>query len=138
MKEKIKAWMKENWMYVAGGAATVAAVGLAVWKGLKTDNSVIDPIVIDKGKDDWMDQLTTYSAVKGKRLTVRETDAILEYDELERALLKEKGILTYGIEADICDELLKNPDNEYMFSVLNKLEGFWTYVDEDGNKVEGS
>ena len=141
MKEKlakVKSWAKENWMYVAGGAATVTAVGLAIWKGLKTDNSVIDPMVIDKGKNEWMDQLKTYSSVNGNYLTVRETDAVLGYDILERNLLKEKGILTDNVEMDICDEIKANPDSEYLFSVLDKIEGFWIYVDKDGNKIEGS
>lgn len=131
MKEKVKAWMKENWMYVAGGAATVTAVGLAIWKGLKTDNSVIDPMVIDKGKDDWMDQLETYCELKDKPLTVRETGAVLGYDEMARGILMSKGILTKDIEVSIYDEIKANPDNEYLFSVLDKIEGFWEHIDKD-------
>lgn len=136
--EKIKVWMKENWMYVVGGTATLSVIVLAVWKGSKTDISVVKPFVIDKSKDEWMDQLNVKAKFNGQPLTVREMEAIAVFDEWHRSLMKEEGFLSDKIDADITDKIEANPDSAYIISVLDGIEGFWSELEPSEEKSEGS
>ena len=129
MKEKIKkvkGWFKENWIYVAGGAATVGVIALAIVKGMKPDNDAIDPFVIDRSKDDWMDQLKAPFALEGGRqFTVRESFAADLLDEFQRDQLKKQGILTDELEAELVDKFVE----EYpeATAILDQIEGFWNW-----------
>ena len=123
--EKVKGWFKENWMYVAGGAATVGVIALAIVKGVKPDDT-IDPLVIDQNKTDWMDQLKAPFACKGKQFTVREAFAAALLDDYQREQLKKEGILTDAHEAELVDKFVEEyPDAT---AILDQIEGFWTWI----------
>lgn len=129
MKEKIekaKAWFKKNWVYVTAGAATAGVIVVAVVKGL-SDGGVIDPIVIDKAKEDWMDQLKTYEQYtdKGKLMTVREACAALDYCELVHSYLKENGTLTKEIEKQAFHDLNENGKLSYIGPILEEYGTFF-------------
>ena len=129
MKEKIekaKAWFKKNWVYVTAGAATAGVIVVAVVKGL-SDGGVIDPIIIDKAKEDWMDQLKTYEqySSKGKLMTVREACAALDYNELVHSYLKENGTLTKEMEKQVYRDLNEKGDLSYIKPILEKYGTFF-------------
>lgn len=129
MKEKIekaKAWFKKNWVYVTAGAATAGVIVVAVVKGL-SDGGVIDPIVIDKAKVDWMDQLKTYEqySSKGKLMTVREACAALDYNELVHSYLKENGTLTKEMEKQVYRDLNEKGDLSYIKPILENYGTFF-------------
>ena len=131
MKEKIvkaKAWFKRNWVYVAAGATTAGVIALAIVKGMKPDSDVIDPVVIDRGKDDWMDELEAPFACKGRQFTVREAFAAALLNEYERQQLKEEGIFTGAHEADLVDKFVEEYPEQT--AILDQIEGFWSWIDE--------
>ena len=135
MKEKIekaKSWFKENWAYVAGGAATVGVIALAVIKGIKADADVIDPFVIDKGNYKWMDQLTTYEKYNSsdRFMTVRETCAALDYNELVRSYLLDKNILTKDMEKDAYNSIQEN-EKEMFNYIVPILEDYGFFVKKE-------
>lgn len=130
--EKVKGWFKENWMYVAGGAATASVIALAIVKGIKPDDCVIDPIVIDRGKEDWMDQLFTYEkySCNDRFMTAREACAALDWNELARSYLIDKGILTKEVEKDIYNVI--KADDRKMFDYLYPiLDGYGFFVSDE-------
>lgn len=129
MKEKIvkaKAWFKKNWVYVAAGATTAGVIALAIVKGIKPDSDVIDPLVIDRGKDDWMDELKAPFVYKDRQFTVREAFAAALLDEYERSQLKQEGIFTDAHEANLVDKFVKEYPEQT--AVLDQIEGFWTWI----------
>lgn len=123
---KIKEWLKENWLYVAGGVATAGVIAVAVIKGLKPGDSNL--LTIDTSKDDWMDskELDTGWRVKGNPLTVRQTLACAALDDYIYEQMKDKGLLTTNIEADICDKFCE--ENSGTSEILDTIDGFWKYT----------
>ena len=120
---KFKNWLKENGLYVLGGLATAGVMVAAVIKGLKPDDTVIDPYVIDRGKDDWMDELKTDRWILGKELTIREALAVGDYyvytvkqlsPDIDDVVDINKGFLK-----------VENPKD---IEVLNSIEGPWKYT----------
>lgn len=96
-KEGIKNWFRNNWAYVVAGEAVIATIVLAVLSGKTNDSGVIDPYVIDRAKDDWMDELYTGARWNGKELTVRQ---IICDDHLNCCIIdaaRENGVLTSEI-----------------------------------------
>lgn len=136
-KESVKAWLKENWGYlVAGGALVGTAIVAAVCALNKTDD-VIDPFVIDRANADWMDQLDSFHRMEstGKYLTVREALECSCLDQYIKDSMKDRGLLTPALEADICDDFCeKFPERA---AVLDGIEGFWHYQ-EDAAIAEAS
>lgn len=131
-KEKVKAWFKKNWVYVAygvGGAATIAAVVVGISTGLAQDKSVGDLLVIDKSKDDWLDQLTTPAIFKGKHMTVRQADSAFHLESFQNSRLREQGIFTDKMDADLVDEFCKR--FPYDCKVLETLEGYFVPSKEE-------
>lgn len=129
MKEKIekaKTWFKKNWVYVTAGATTAGVIALAIVKGMKSDGDVIDPLVIDRGKDDWMDELKAPFVYKDRQFTVREAFAAALLDEYERRQLKQEGIFTDAHEADLVDKFVEEYPEQT--AVLDQIEGFWTWI----------
>lgn len=125
MKEKMKTWFKKNWMYVTIGAASAGAIALAIINGFKEDTS-IDPIVIDKSTDEWMDKLTIPGMeFKGKELTVMEAVCIGELDSYLRDRMKSNGLLTDEMEANIADDFVKQ--YPATTKVLDSIDGFWIF-----------
>ena len=121
--EKVKSWFKENWMYVAGGATVAGAVALAIVKGIEQDDSVIEPIVIDIGTDDWKDKLMSGAYCGDYPLTVRQRIAIGDIDSYSWDYLKKHGIVTREIDQKISDDF-KN-DYPEIIKILNTIDGFW-------------
>lgn len=123
---KIKEWLKENWLYVAGGVATAGVIAVAVIKGLKPGDSNL--LTIDTSKDDWMDskELDTGWRVKGNPLTVRQTLACAALDDYIYEQMKDKGLLTTNIEADICDKFCE--ENSGTSEILDTIDGIWKYT----------
>lgn len=125
---KFKNWLKENWLYVAGGVATAGVIAAAVIKGLKPGDSNSNLLTIDTSKDDWMDskELVTGWRVKGNPLTVRQSLACAALDNYIYEQMKDKGLLTTNIEADICDKFCE----EYSGTseILDTIDGIWKYT----------
>lgn len=123
---KFKNWLKENWLYVAGGVATAGVIAAAVIKGLKPGDSNL--LTIDTSKDDWMDlkELDTGWRVKGNPLTVRQTLACAALDDYIYEQMKDKGLLTTNIEADICDKFAE--EYSETTKILDTIEGIWKYT----------
>lgn len=134
-KEGIKNWFRNNWAYVVAGEAVIATVVLAIVSGKTNDSGVIDPYVIDRAKDDWMDEFESQMIMgtTGKRMTVKQALALgcLECDAID--YLRDKGILTKEMEIDIVEQFEK--DDPYSMSVLDTIEGFWSYSED--NSAEG-
>lgn len=123
---KFKNWLKENGLYVLGGLATAGVMVAAVIKGLKPDYTVIDPYVIDRGKDDWMDELKTDRWIHDKELTIREALAVGDYyvytvkqlsPDIDDVIDINKGFLK-----------VENPKD---IEVLNSIEGPWKYTETE-------
>ena len=127
-KEKVKAWFKENWMYVAGGVTTVGVIALAVVKGLKPDESVGNLMVIDLDKDDWPDKLTTPCVFHGKHMTVRQADSAFHLENYITSNMRSKGLLTDQLDSDLCNEFCEKFPHDA--AVLEALEGFFKPMEE--------
>ena len=125
MKEKMKTWFKKNWMYVTIGAASAGAIALAIINGFKEDAS-IDPIVIDKSTDEWMYKLTIPGMnFKGKELTVMEGLCVGELNDYIRDRMRNSGLLTDEMEADIVDDFVEQYPGAT--KVLDSIDGFWVF-----------
>jgi len=139
-KESVKSWFKRNWEYVlAGGTLIGIGIGSAVAVGIANkSNGMIDPITIDRAKDDWMDQLDSFHVMKntGRRLTVLEALECSCLDQYIKDNLKERGILTDNLEGDI----VKNFCEEFpeKAAVLDKIEGFWHYIENEDAENQAS
>ena len=136
-KEAAKAWLKENWAYLAAGGAFVGTVVVAVVCALNKTDDMIDPFVIDRAKDDWMDQLNSFHRMQstGKLLTVHEALECSCLDQYIKDSLRDRGVLTDQLEADICDKFCEEfPEKA---AVLDGIEGFWHYQ-EDAASTEAS
>ena len=122
---KFKNWLKENWLYVAGGAATASVIAAAVIKGLKPGDSNL--LTIDTSKDAWMDlkELDSRWSYKGKKLTVRQAlcDGMFCNYMVEKTM--ERGLLPDPIRIEICEQFAE--EHEDKFNVLNTIEGFVEY-----------
>lgn len=125
---KFKNWMKENGLYVLGGLATAGVMAAAVIKGLKPGDSNSNLLTIDTSKDDWMDskELITGWRVKGNPITVRQTLACAALDNYIYDQMKDKGLLTTNIEADICDKFAE--EHSETTKILDTIEGIWKYT----------
>ena len=134
-KESVKAWLKENWAYLAAGGAFIGTVIIAAVCAMNNEDTVIDPYVIDRAKDDWMDKLMTDHRMKktGEYLTVRQALECSCLDQYIKEDLNHRGILTQELEAEICDRFCEEwPEKA---AVLDGVEGFWHYL---GNDKEAS
>jgi len=138
-KESVKSWFKRNWEYVlAGGTLIGIGIGSAVAVGIANkSNGMIDPITIDRAKDDWMDQLNTHCAtINGKPLTVRQAGAVSHLEQYTIDTLNELGILTENHKTYIADKFCEEfPRDE---AVLNKIEGFWKYIENEDAENQAS
>ena len=121
--EKVKSWFKKNWVYVVSGAAAASAIALAVVNGMRPDEDVGEPIVIDISKDDWKDQLMSGAYCADQPLTVRQRIAIGDIDSYAWDYLKKNGIITREIDQEISTNFEK--DYPGVVKVLNTIEEFW-------------
>lgn len=124
---KFKNWLKENWLYVAGGAATAGVITAAVIKGLKPGDSNSNLLTIDTSKDDWMDskELKTHWAFKDKdnELTVRQALCCGMADSYVCDEMVDRGLLTDELKLEIGTKFVQ--EHEDIASVLNTIEGYW-------------
>lgn len=124
MKEKIKLWWKKNWKYVAGGAAVAAAFGTVIYAIVNgEDSDVIDPIVIDKGTDDWMNTLTVPYTYNDANMTINQLAAVAAIDNNMHRVLVEEGILTADLEAKINDAWCNKFPK--LAKYLDEIPNFW-------------
>lgn len=129
---KIKEWLKENWLYVAGGVATAGVIAVAVIKGLKPGDSNL--LTIDTSKDDWMDskELHTWWYVNGpdsKELTVKEALCLGIFDGVMYDKMKDRGLLTEDLEEELIQEFSK--EHSGVYNVLDNIEGLWEYTETE-------
>lgn len=131
---KFKNWLKENWLYVAGGVATAGVIAAAVIKGLKPGDSNSNLLTIDTSKDDWMDskELHTWWYVNGpdsKELTVKEALCLGILDGVIYDKMKGRGLLTEDLEEELIQEFSK--EHSGACNVLDNIEGFWKYSETE-------
>lgn len=131
---KIKEWLKENWLYVAGGAATAGVMAAAVIKGLKPGDPNSNLLIIDTSKDDWMDskELHTWWYVDGpdsRELTVKEALCLGIFDGVIYDKMKKRGLLTADLEEELNQEFSK--EHSGVYNVLDNIEGFWKYTETE-------
>ena len=78
-KTKVKSWFKKNWAYVVIGAVAVGTVVVSVMSNDSSDETPVDPYVIDRSKDDWMDILKV--PYLDSKITVRQASNLCNYYE---------------------------------------------------------
>lgn len=124
---KFKNWLKENWLYVAGGVATAGVIAAAVIKGLKPSDSNSNLLTIDASKNDWMDlkELKTHWSFKdkGNELTVRQALCCGMADSYVCDEMVDRGLLTDELKLEIGTKFVQ--EHEDIASVLNTIEGYW-------------
>lgn len=103
-RRSVKLWLKENWVWVVSGISVVALTVFASKNGgTVEEETIIEPFVIDKRGDKWMDVLTvpfdTY------RVTVREATNLADYyHKLVQWAYDHDSSITEEIEANFSHE----------------------------------
>ena len=122
IKQKVKTVKKWTHDHIgdiglAAGVSTLIA-GCCYLKH-KTDGYLL----IDPGKDDWKDHLTTIGSFRGKALTVRQDEAISVLNDNFYRKVCEENLVPNDVIIKINDDFCKA--NPQVTKVLDNIEGFW-------------